>query len=74
VPFNVALGLVKKRVSFVDLTPAEFADPLSWAALAHANVSTGYGQQERCNSNEPLEQVWGQAHAIAVAGGSFRGP
>jgi hypothetical protein len=42
VPFNVALGLVKKRLSFVDFTPAE--------------------------------QVWGQAHAIAVAGGSFRGP
>lgn len=27
VPFNVALGLVKRRVSFVDFTPAEFADP-----------------------------------------------
>jgi 2-methylcitrate dehydratase PrpD len=27
VPFNVALGLVKKRVSFVDFTAAEFADP-----------------------------------------------
>jgi 2-methylcitrate dehydratase PrpD len=27
VPFNVALGLVKKRVSFVNFTPAEFANP-----------------------------------------------
>jgi 2-methylcitrate dehydratase PrpD len=27
VPFNVALGLVKRRVSFVDFTPAAFADP-----------------------------------------------
>jgi 2-methylcitrate dehydratase PrpD len=27
VPFNVALGLVKKRVSFVDFTPAEFTSP-----------------------------------------------
>jgi 2-methylcitrate dehydratase PrpD len=27
VPFNVALGLVKKRVSFVDFTPAAFAAP-----------------------------------------------
>ena len=27
VPFNVALGLVKKCVSFVDFTPATFADP-----------------------------------------------
>ena len=27
VPFNVALGLVKRRVSFVDFMPAAFADP-----------------------------------------------
>jgi 2-methylcitrate dehydratase PrpD len=27
VPFNVALGLVKKRVSFVDFTPAAFDAP-----------------------------------------------
>ncbi|SAL53631.1 MmgE/PrpD family protein [Caballeronia choica] len=27
VPFNVALGLVKRRVSFVDFTPAEFISP-----------------------------------------------
>ncbi len=27
VPFNVALGLVKKRVSFVDFTPAVFTAP-----------------------------------------------
>ncbi|MBB5425801.1 2-methylcitrate dehydratase PrpD [Paraburkholderia sp. JPY158] len=27
VPFNVALGLVKRRVSFVDFTPAEFTNP-----------------------------------------------
>jgi 2-methylcitrate dehydratase PrpD len=27
VPFNVALGLVKRCVSFVDFTPAAFADP-----------------------------------------------
>ena len=26
VPFNVALGLARKRVSFVDFTPAEFSD------------------------------------------------
>lgn len=26
-PFNVALGLIKKRVSFVDFTPAEFTRP-----------------------------------------------
>ena len=27
VPFNVALGLVRRRVSFVDFTPAEFTSP-----------------------------------------------
>ena len=27
VPFNVALGLAKKRLSFVDFTPAEFSSP-----------------------------------------------
>jgi 2-methylcitrate dehydratase PrpD len=27
VPFNVAIGLLKKRVSFVDFTPQEFGSP-----------------------------------------------
>jgi 2-methylcitrate dehydratase PrpD len=31
VPFNVALGLVKKRVSFEDFTSAEFTAPKSCA-------------------------------------------